>query len=90
MTAVIYTGSVQTVLRLMEESTAHLYYAAELQGVTGLSKPTVSKVLGTLCERGVLRKQPERVAYFMDRAPRIYYELTPFGVSALRLTPPST
>jgi DNA-binding PadR family transcriptional regulator len=74
----------------MESSTAHLYYAAELASTTGQSKPTVYKALNTLCEAGIIYGTEEIVSEDTNRAPRINYELTPLGLSFLRLTPMST
>jgi DNA-binding HxlR family transcriptional regulator len=90
MVASIYTGSVRDILSLMEQSTGHLYYVSELQDVTGLSKRTVINTLNTLAERGVVRKEQEPLPWHSTRAARTYVELTPLGLSALRLFPPST
>jgi DNA-binding IclR family transcriptional regulator len=90
MTAPIYNRSMCTVLSLFEESTKDLHYLGGLLTETTLSKPTVSKVLNRLCEAGYLRKQPENLPFQRDRAPRINYELTSYGLHALRLMSPST
>jgi len=86
----IYTASVQTILMRMEASTAHLYYATELQSTTRLSKPTVLRAMNTLCEAGIVHGTYESVDEMTNRAPRINYEFTPFGLSVVRLMPPST
>jgi DNA-binding MarR family transcriptional regulator len=85
----IFTGYVQTVLKLMEGSTATLYWAAELQRQTDLSKPTVQWALDRLSEAGYVHKSTEKEA-FLNHPTRTFCELTPFALAALRLMPPST
>jgi len=89
MAAPIFVPSVRTILSLMEASTGHLYYAAELEDAAALSKPTVLNTLDKLCEAGFLYPKPESDIAFRDRPPRIHYELTPLALSALRLIEPS-
>jgi DNA-binding PadR family transcriptional regulator len=92
MTAVIFNlpVSVRTLLELMEASTGHPYYAAELQKLTGYTKPTVLGALDRIHEAGFVQMRQESVAEDTNRAPRNYYTLTPHGVAALRLHAPST
>ena len=92
MTAVIFNVpvSVRTVLELMEASTGHPYYAAELEKLTGCTKPTVLGVLNRIHEAGFVQMEREFVAEDTKRAPRNYFTLTPHGVAALRLQDPST
>lgn len=90
MTYNIYTPSVHTILMRMQSSTTHLYYAAELASTTSQSKPTVYKALNALCEAGIIYGTEESVAEDTNRAPRINYELTPLGLSFVRLMPAST
>jgi DNA-binding MarR family transcriptional regulator len=88
--APIYIPSVCKVLQLMQASTGHLYWPAEMQRESGLSKPTVSEVFTKLSEAGFVRKHPEPRAFHMDHPPRTFYELTDHGLAAIRLIAPST
>ena len=76
-------------LRTMEESTGTLYWAAEMQRKTRLSKPTVSRAFDKLSEAGLVQKSTETAAQ-LDHPPRTFYELTPYGLAAIRLLPLST
>jgi DNA-binding PadR family transcriptional regulator len=82
--------SVRAVLSVMEKSTDHRYYAAELARAAGLSEATTYKVLATLESARFVDKQKERLGSYADRAPRIYYEPTQYFLDAYRLTPLSS
>jgi len=90
MTYNIFTPSVTAVLQLMEASTGHPYYVNELADKTGFSKQQMISVVAYLHERGVVDKKPEFVDEYTNRGARNYITLTPFGLSACRLTPLST
>ena len=89
MTYNIYSTSPRAVLELMESSTGHEFYRGELMDLTGFSGPTIDKIMDQLCVAGFVRKEKEPTAEDMNRAPRMYHELTPHGLAALRLLPKS-
>jgi len=89
MTFNIYSPPVQKILTLMESSTGHLYYTTEIVSITGLSRTTVTNVMKSLYEAGVVTRSEEYVDETTRRAPRINYEYTPHGLYYFRLNPPS-
>jgi hypothetical protein len=82
------TPSKRSMLSVMEASTGHLFYAAELVAVTGYSKTTVLSNLKEFHEAGVVRAIPEATVW--NRASRINYELTPLVLNAVRVVSGST
>jgi predicted transcriptional regulator len=86
----IFSPSVRAVLSVIEKSTDHRYYAAELQRETGLSKQAVLQVLATIESARFVDRHTERMGSHRDRAPRIYYEASQYFLDAVRLTPLSS
>jgi DNA-binding MarR family transcriptional regulator len=86
----IYSGSVRAVFELMESSTADRYYRTQLIEVTGYTGPTIDKATGALCKAGFVRREQECTYEDTNRAPRIYYSLTPKGLYTVRLQDSST
>ena len=80
----IYDRSVRTVLSLLEKSTGHHYYGAELERKTGLSKPTVIRALNALEGARFIDTRKE------SSSARLYCELTSRALAAIRLTHPSS
>jgi hypothetical protein len=64
----IYSGPVRAVFELMEASTAHQYYRAELIDVTGYSGPTIDKATSALYETGFVRREQKHVDELTNRA----------------------
>jgi hypothetical protein len=90
MTALIFTPAARTILSMMEASTGHRFYAAEFLAASTHSKPTILRTLRQLSDAKIIDRQPEPDISFRDRPPRIYYEYTPWALSAIRLIPTST
>jgi DNA-binding PadR family transcriptional regulator len=82
--------SVRTVLGLMEKSTGHRYYAAELCEITEYSKPTIYRTLATIKSAGFATAQEEDLDFCAKRAPRIGYEPTQCFLNFYRMTPLSS
>jgi hypothetical protein len=86
----IYTPSVQTVLKLMESSTANHPCTAELEIETGLSKQTILGVMHTLRDAGIVHDIEDYPGESEFRGRRIRYEFTPDGLALVRLMPETT
>ena len=86
----IYSKPVQTVLKMMESSTANHPCAAELKIATGYSKQTLLGVMHTLRDAGVVHDIEDWPGESEFRGRRIRYEFTPEGLAFMRLMPEST
>jgi hypothetical protein len=84
--APIFNAPAQDILSLFEASTAHHYYAAEIQELTKYSKTTVLGLLHQFREIEILDSWRETVD-FSTRPLRTFYVLTAHGLELMRLTP---
>jgi hypothetical protein len=90
-TYTIFSPVPMSIMRLMEASTAHLPYAAEIEEAIGSDKKAVLRAVHALSDAGIIRGVEE--AYVPEnefRAPRINYEYTPRGLSMVRMLPMPT
>ncbi len=84
----IFDPAVSSILKVMQASSGHRYYAAELERQTGLSKPAVAEACDQLCEAGITSKSSETAAQAEQSGlpARVFYELTSDGLAFIRLT----
>jgi DNA-binding transcriptional ArsR family regulator len=85
----IYSEPVRKILTLMESSTGHLYYTTEIVRITGYSRTTVTNVMKSLYEAGIVTRSEEIVTETTRRPPRINFEYTPDALYTFRLHPRS-
>jgi hypothetical protein len=86
----IFDPSAFAVLSLMEKSTDHRYYAAELQDITEYSKTAILNTLATIRSAGFAAPRKEEWGTYHGRAPRTYYEPTQYFLNVWRMAPLSS
>jgi DNA-binding HxlR family transcriptional regulator len=80
----IWHAAPKALLAVMIDSTDHQYCFSELVERSGLTDPTVAKILRALCNAGLMSRRQE--LHSTVGTPHVYYGLTPKGVSAIRLS----